>query len=67
MKYEIDRDGFMSRNKMNKCMSKIEHAILETYGYDKDGEELFDALLEMRGAWGASKVKRQLENEENNR
>lgn len=64
MGYKVDKDGFMPRTKMNKYTSKIEHAIFNTYGYGKEGQEIIVALLEMREAWGGSKIRRQLEMEE---
>lgn len=63
MGYKVDKDGFMPRTRMNKHTSKIEQAIFATYGYGKEGQELFDALLELREAWGGSKTRRQIEME----
>lgn len=63
MRYKVDKDGFMPRAKMNTYASKIEQAIFTTYGCGKEGQELFNALLELREAWGGSKTRRQIEME----
>lgn len=63
MRYKVDKDGFMPKKIVDKNTSKIEEAIFKTYGFGKEGQELFNTLLEMREAWGLCKIKRQLEME----